>query len=96
MSIRVVQVEEAGDKLFWRIEVSDDGPGFPDELKAFFAVSAPNPERFRRGMARGVASSLLVYSALVGRFGGRIWIEDRVPGDYTKGAKVMLQLPRGV
>jgi signal transduction histidine kinase len=96
MSIRVVPVEEAGDKLFWRIEVSDDGPGFPDELKTFFAMSAPNPERFRRGMARGVASSLLVYSALVGRFGGRIWIEDRVPGDYTKGAKVMLQLPRGV
>lgn len=95
ISIRVVPVEEAGDKSFWRVEISDDGPGLPDELKAFFVASAPNSERFRRGMSRGVASSLLIYSALVGRFGGRIWIEDRVPGDYTKGAKVLLKLPRG-
>jgi signal transduction histidine kinase len=96
LSIRVVPGEEAGDKLFWRIEISDDGPGMPDELKAFFAVPAPNSERFRRGISRGVASSLLIYSALVRRFGGRIWLEDRVLGDYTKGAKVMMMLPRGV
>jgi len=95
MSIRVVPVEDAGDKSFWRIEISDDGPGLPDELKAFFVASTPNSERFRGGMSRGVASSLLIYSALVGRFGGKIWIEDRVPGDYAKGAKVLLKLPRG-
>ena len=96
ISIRVVPVEEAGDKSFWRIEISDDGPGLPDELKAFFVAATPNFERFRGGMSRGVASSLLIYSALVGRVGGRIWIEDRVSGDYTKGAKVLLKLPRGV
>jgi len=95
MSIRVVPVEDAGDKSFWRIEISDDGPGLPDELKAFFVASTPNSERFRGGMSRGVASSLLIYSALVGRFGGKIWIEDRVHGDYAKGAKVLLKLPRG-
>jgi len=96
ISIRVVPVEEAGDKLFWRIEISDDGPGLPDEMKAYFAVSTPSPERFRRGLARGVASSLLIYSAMAGRFGGKIWIEDRVSGDYAKGAKVLMMLPRGV
>ena len=95
MSIRVVPVEDVGDKSFWRIEISDDGPGLPDELKAFFVASTPNSERFRGGMSRGVASSLLIYSALVGRFGGKIWIEDRVHGDYAKGAKVLLKLPRG-
>jgi hypothetical protein len=68
----------------------------PDELKAFFMPSGASSERLKKGISRGVASSLLIYSALVGRFGGSGWVEDRVPGDYTKGAKVVVKLPRGV
>jgi DNA-binding response OmpR family regulator len=96
VSIRVVPVEEADDKLFWQVEIADDGPGMPDELKVFFAPSGASSERLRKGISRGVASSLLIYSELVRRFGGRGWVEDRVPGDYTKGAKVVVKLPRGV
>jgi len=96
VSIRVVPVEEAGDKFFWQIEIADDGPGMVDELKAFFVPSGASSERLRKGISRGVASSLLIYSALVGRFGGSGWVEDRVPGDYAKGTKVVVKLPRGV
>jgi len=96
VSIRVVPAEEAGDKSFWQIEITDDGPGMPDELKAFFMPSGASSERLKKGISRGVASSLLIYSALVGHFGGSGWVEDRVPGDYTKGVKVVVKLPRGV
>jgi hypothetical protein len=26
-------------------------------------------------------------------FNGKIWVEDRVPGDHTKGAKFVVMLP---
>lgn len=30
---------------------------------------------------------------LVEDFNGRVWVEDRVPGDYTKGTRFVVMIP---
>jgi signal transduction histidine kinase len=75
----------------WTIEVRDHGPGIPDQTKKALDVASPDP---KRRFTRGIASSLSVIPLIAEQLGGRIRIEDRVPGDYTQGTKVIITLPR--
>jgi signal transduction histidine kinase len=74
-----VRVEgEDGEVL---VSVEDTGPGIPDEDKqAIFH----RYEQKKRGVGEGLG--LYLVRILVGRYGGRIWAEDRVPGYPERGA----------
>ena len=37
--------------------------------------------------------SRYLVKSLVESYGGRVWVEDRVPGDHTKGARFVVMLP---
>lgn len=83
-----VQMEPAhreGHK-YWQISIADYGKGIEPNRK---------PEIFTRFMkgAKGSGLGLSVVLALVTMFGGNIRVEDRVPGDHTKGAKFIVTLP---
>jgi signal transduction histidine kinase len=43
--------------------------------------------------ARGMGLGLYLVKTLVDSFGGRIWVEDRVFGDFSKGARFVVVLP---
>ena len=76
-------------KEYFRISVEDNGPGISDEVKQnLFA-------RFYRGetKAKGKGLGLYLIKTLVENFHGKVWVEDRVPGDHTKGAKFVVMLP---
>ena len=64
------------------VTVADTGPGVPDELKKSIF------RRFERGLirARGEGLGLYICRTLLERYGGRIWVEDRVAGHPEKGA----------
>ena len=64
------------------VTVADTGPGVPDELKE------PIFHRFERGRtrARGEGLGLYICRTLLERYGGRIWVEDRVAGHPEAGA----------
>lgn len=69
----------------FRLEISDNGPGIPDEFKS---------EVFRSMKIRMKAGlGLYLVKKIANREGGRVWIEDRVKGDRTKGANVVIILP---
>jgi PAS domain S-box-containing protein len=71
--------EQDGNVL---VSVEDTGPGVPDEVKQrLFA-------RFERGTARGSGQGLglFIVRTLVTRYGGRAWVEDRIPGHPEEGA----------
>jgi signal transduction histidine kinase len=74
---------------YYLVAVADDGPGIPDELK--FKIF----NRFLRGetKARGSGIGLYLVQALVNDFGGKVWVEDRVSGDRSKGSKFFVELP---
>lgn len=67
-----------------KIEVADNGPGVPDEMKSGV---------FRREGRPGGVTGMHLVKRIVSRYGGRIWIEDRVPGNPSKGSRVVIILP---
>jgi PAS domain S-box-containing protein len=77
---------------YYLVTVSDNGPGIPDELKPKLF------SRFQIGEKKGKGSGLGLYlvKTLVEAFNGTVRVEDRVPGDYTKGAKFMVKLPASI
>ena len=88
---RVTSVRGPSGDLFWKVEISDHGRGIPDDLKQLLLA----PQDSQRSISRGVASSLVVFSAILNHVGGCLRIEDRVPGRHSDGVKMVLVLPRG-
>ena len=88
ISIIVKSVAEQG-QLFCRIDIEDTGPGISDERKqAIFRRSVKD-----RSKLTGKGLGLYLVRTLVDDYKGRIWVEDRVPGDYSKGARFVVLLP---
>jgi signal transduction histidine kinase len=77
------------EQHFWEFVVEDDGPGIPDEIKTTIF------SRLMRGKtsASGRGLGLYLVSKLVKRCNGQVWVEDRVPGEYRKGARFVIHLP---
>jgi len=88
INIRLEQMTEEG-KENYKILVEDDGPGIPDDLKGKLFV------RFERGRTKAGGKGLGLYlvRTLVEDFRGKVWAEDRVPGDYMKGARFVVVIP---
>ncbi|CAJ36211.1 ATP-binding protein [Methanocella arvoryzae] len=87
--VAVDKISGAGGKDYCRVTVEDDGQGITDEMKGklFDRLSMDNKR------ARGSGFGLCLSKILVEDFGGRLEVEDRVQGDYTKGAKFVVTLP---
>ena len=81
-------VEDRG-KYYCMVAVEDNGPGIPDVVKDKLFV------RFSRGetKSRGSGLGLYLVKTLVEHYSGQIRVEDRVPGDYTKGARFVVMIP---
>lgn len=66
---------------FLRVDVSDEGPGVPDEVKQQVFVRL-----VRLSKEKGSGLGLHLVKAIVERAGGSVCILDRVPGDYRQGS----------
>ncbi len=88
IGVTVENIVEDGRK-FCRVAIDDNGSGIPDEVKDRLF------RRFSRGetKARGSGLGLYLVRTLVEHYGGQIRVEDRVPGDYTRGAKFVVMIP---
>ncbi|HMK48346.1 MAG TPA: PAS domain-containing sensor histidine kinase, partial [Methanocella sp.] len=78
-----------GGRKYCRVSIEDDGPGIPDDFK---------PRIFNRRMegtkhTKGMGLGLYLVKSLVDSYNGQVWVDDRVPGDHTKGAKFVVILP---
>jgi PAS domain S-box-containing protein len=74
---------------YCRVTIADRGPGIPDDLKSIIFT------RFQRGKSKASGRGLGLYlvKTLVEDFGGKVWVEDRMPGDSTKGSRFVILLP---
>lgn len=84
IDIDVVEPEETYSR-FVTIRIADRGPGIPpDRRKIVFE---------RIGVTtRGAGIGLSIVSLIMSKLGGRIWIEDRVPGQTDQGSVFVFQL----
>jgi signal transduction histidine kinase len=81
------QFDDVLKKDCWKISISDDGKGIPDELKlSLFS-------RYLEGAKGSGLGMSIVHALIVGRYGGRIQVTNRVEGDHTKGTLIELFLP---
>ncbi|NLA31664.1 MAG: PAS domain S-box protein [Methanomicrobiales archaeon] len=83
-----IRVEESGDDVL--VSVEDTGPGIPDEMKEAVFM------RFGKNMNQksGQGLGLYITRMLIKRYGGRIWVDDRVPGHPECGAAFRFTLRR--
>jgi signal transduction histidine kinase len=76
---------------FWSVCISDRGAGIPDHMKPElfqkYVRLKPDPQ------VQGTGLGLSICRALTDKFGGRIWVEDRVQGKHELGARFCVMLP---
>ena len=86
-----VKLEECQDngKNYYKVSIEDNGPGIPDDMKDKIF------NRLQRGetKARGMGLGLYLVKSLVDSYNGKVWVEDRVTGDHTKGSRFVVLLP---
>jgi len=83
-----IEVLDLGDEV--EVSIVDSGPGISDDIKPLLF------RRFERGetKVKGKGLGLYICRLLVERYGGSIWIEDRVPGQHEKGTAVKFLLKK--
>ncbi|HUL61489.1 MAG TPA: PAS domain S-box protein [Methanocella sp.] len=88
ISVDVAPVSVDG-KSYCRVTVDDNGPGVPAVLKEVIF------DRQLRGSTRAKGSGIGLYlvSRLVSSYRGKVWVEDRVPGDRSQGSRFVVILP---
>jgi len=71
------------------MEFLDNGIGIQDDKKKILFKEGYRKLKGSKGMGLGLS----LVSKILNTFNGKIWVEDRVKGDYTKGSKFILLLP---
>ena len=84
-----LETRQEKQKKYVICTIEDNGPGIPDWVKDKIF------ERFQRGVtkAHGKGLGLFLVKRLVHDYQGSVWVEDRVPGDYSRGTKFTVTLP---
>ncbi len=83
-----IRVEEHGDEVL--VSVEDTGPGVPDEKKEIVFMRFGQNRHHKSGQGLG----LYITRMLVERYGGRVRVDDRVPGCPECGAAFRFTLKR--
>lgn len=72
-----------------KIKFSDNARGIPDDQKIKIFKETVNA----KGNDGGLGIGLYLVRRIINLYNGKIWVEDRIEGDYSKGSKFILELP---
>lgn len=90
IKVLVSQIRAEEDRPFWKIEITDDGPGIYPQLRdALMADASGEDNRLSRVIATGIPFMTLIVKHL----GGKLAIEDRVPGTHSRGTRIIMTIP---
>lgn len=85
-------------KNYINLRIIDRGVGVPDDLKTkVFSKDFRKTVRADRPVSqktKGAGMGLSIVKALMDRYRGKVWIEDRVYEDYSRGSIFNLLLPK--
>ncbi|TXT61301.1 MAG: putative Histidine kinase [Promethearchaeota archaeon] len=73
-----------------RLEFIDNGVGIRNSRKQTIFTRADYKDQSSKGSGLGLS----LVKRVVEFFDGKIWVEDRVEGDYTEGSKFIIRLPK--
>ncbi|MFX1550409.1 MAG: ATP-binding protein [Promethearchaeota archaeon] len=86
--IKVSKTELGGPK-YNKIELIDNGVGIPNERK--YSIFKQDNRKLKGTKGMGLGLSLV--NKIIQTFGGKIWVEDKVKGDFTQGSNFVILLP---
>ncbi len=88
IAVKVEDVRDGGND-YYKVSIEDNGPGVPDDMKDKIF------NRLQRGdtKARGMGLGLYLVKSLLDSFDGKVWVEDRISDDHSKGSRFMVLLP---
>lgn len=89
IDISLMRTELEG-KDYCKVTVGDNGPGIRNDIKNKLFMRF---EKDGQGVMNPWGLGLYLVKTVVEDFKGKAWVEDTVPGDYTKGAKFVVLLP---
>jgi signal transduction histidine kinase len=81
------------ERDMWCISVADHGPGIDDHIKESIFNRFTESSLSTKG---GSGLGLYITRTLVESYKGKVWVEDRVEGDRSKGSVFKVQLPKTV
>jgi len=76
-----------------KLEFIDNGMGIPNKRKKLiFKRADENEEESTSGRGLGLA----LVKKILDEFNGKVWVEDKVKGEYSKGSKFIVQIPEAL
>jgi len=87
LNIKLLKIQKEGEN-FIKLEFLDNGRGISDLRKK--SIFDWDYQQDRRRGRQGIGLSLV--KKIIGLYGGQIWVEDRIPGDYSKGSNFIVLL----
>jgi len=85
----IISEEHDQDKIYCKFQFMDNGIGVPNSRKEIIFQEGNRKDKSVKGM--GIGLSLV--KKIIERYNGKIWVEDRINGDYSKGSNFILLIP---
>jgi len=73
-----------------KIEFLDNGIGISDELKTIIFQKGYKKQKHSKGMGFGLS----LVKKILKSYNGKIWVENKVKGDYSKGSNFIVLIPK--
>ncbi|MBD3254757.1 MAG: PAS domain S-box protein [Candidatus Lokiarchaeota archaeon] len=90
IEVNVTEVSEK-DKKFVGVEFVDNGIGISNDRKDLIFKRGHRKHKGQKGMGIGLS---LVHK-IIETYNGKIWVENRIPKDYSQGSRFMILIPVG-
>jgi len=84
-----ISKEQRTSKKDLKIEFMDNGNGVEDDRKKKIFLRAYTEKRSVHGMGLGLS----LVKKIIDSYNGKIWVEDRIKGDHSKGSNFVLLIP---
>jgi PAS domain S-box-containing protein len=81
---------EIDKNIYNKIEFIDNGIGIPDERKQIIFKQGNRELKGNKGMGLGLS----LVKKIIKTFKGKIWVKDKIKGDFTQGSNFIVLLPK--
>jgi signal transduction histidine kinase len=80
---------KAADKNYIKMEFRDNGVGISDYRKKSIFERGKQKSQQTKGMGLGLS----LVKKIIDNYQGKIWVEDRIIGDYKQGSNFIILIP---
>ena len=85
-----IDKEQIKDNNYIKIEFIDNGMGVKDDRKRLILKRGFREFKGEKGMGLGLS----LVKKIIKNYNGKIWVEDKVTGEYSQGSKFIVLLPQ--